>query len=320
MNSANASRPDAVLIGISMIVASVFMLSLGDALVKWISAGLSLWQVFIVRSLFAIPLCLLVLLFLRQPLTVVAKNTGWVFLRSLLLVVMWILFYFALPNLSLPVAAAALYTAPLFVTLFSALLLGETVGPWRGAAIILGFCGVLVVVRPGSDAFSYDTLLPILSAAFYALAMIITRGRCSDENPFVLSLWLCGLLMLFGIAGSLGIAWLELAPWRIAANPFLLGPWVTMATKDWAVLAALAVLLVAASAAAAKAYQSGPPVIVATFDYSYLLFAIFWGAVLFSELPDGPTLAGMIIIAAAGFMVTQRPGKKPASESLEASN
>lgn len=320
MNSSNADRPDSVLIGISMIVASVFMLSLGDALVKWVSGELSLWQVFIVRSLFAIPLCLLVLRLLGQPLTVMAGNTGWVFLRSLLLVVMWVLFYFALPNLSLPVAAAALYTAPLFITLFSALLLGEAVGRWRGAAIILGFCGVLMVVRPGSDAFSYATLLPILSAAFYALAMIITRGRCPQENPFVLSLWLCSLLMLFGIAGSLGIAWLELSPWRIAANPFLLGPWVAMTAEDWTVLAALAVLLVAASAAAAKAYQSGPPVIVATFDYSYLLFAIFWGVALFSELPDGPTLAGMAVVTAAGLMVTQRPRKRRASGSLQASN
>ncbi len=320
MTPSNADRPDSMLIGINMIVASVFMLSFGDALVKWISAELSLWQVFIVRSLFAIPLCLLVLRILGQPLTVMAENAGWVFLRSLLLVLMWILFYFALPNLSLPVAAAALYTAPLFVTLFSALLLGEAVGRWRGAAIGLGFFGVLVIVRPGSDAFSYATLLPILSAAFYALAMIITRGKCSDENPFVLSLWLCGLLMLFGIAGSVGISWLELASWRVAANPFLLGPWVSMATWDWAVLAALAILLVAASAAAAKAYQSAPPATVATFDYSYLLFAIFWGAVLFSDLPDGPTLVGMIMIVAAGFMVIQRSGKKRGLASLDASN
>ncbi|WP_422366927.1 DMT family transporter [Pelagibius sp.] len=320
MNPSNADRPDSVLIGISMIVASVFMLSFGDALVKWISAELSLWQVFIVRSLFAIPLCLLVLRILGQPLTVMAENAGWVFLRSLLLVLMWILFYFALPNLSLPVAAAALYTAPLFVTLFSALLLGEAVGRWRGAAIGLGFFGVLVIVRPGSDAFSYATLFPILSAAFYALAMIITRGKCSDENPFVLSLWLCGLLMLFGIAGSVGISWLELASWRVVANPFLLGPWVSMATWDWAVLAALAILLVAASAAAAKAYQSAPPATVATFDYSYLLFAIFWGAALFSDLPDGPTLVGMIMIVAAGFMVIQRSGRKRGLASLDASN
>ncbi|NIA67670.1 DMT family transporter [Pelagibius litoralis] len=319
MSQSGAVRPEAVLLGCSMIVAAVFMVSLGDALVKWVSADLSLWQVFVTRSLLAIPLCLLLLRFLGQPLTVAPGNAGWVFLRCLLQVMMWITFYIALPDLSLPVAAAALYTAPLFITLFSSLLIGEAVGRRRGCAIVLGFAGVLFVIRPGSDAFSYATLLPILSAACYALAMIITRGKCAAENPFVLALCLSALLLLFGVAGSGGIALLGLESRDIAANPFLLGPWSSMGGQDWALLAVLSILLVGASAAAAKAYQSAPPATVATFDYSYLLFAIFWGVLFFSELPDGTTLVGMIMIGGAGLLVIRRGRRRrmPLAENAD---
>ena len=293
-----------------MIIASVLMLSLGDALVKWVSADLPLWQLFVVRSLLAMPLCLALLRIGAQPLAVTPGNAGWVFLRTLLLVMMWIAFYVALPALSLPVAAAALYTAPLFVTLFSSLLIGEAVGLRRGSAIVLGFIGVLFVVRPEGDSFSYAALLPVLSAAFYALAMIITRGKCGAENPLVLAFCLCALLFVFGVAGSGTVILLGLDPAGAAANPFLLSPWAPMDGMTWALVAALAVLLVAASAAAAKAYQSAPPAIVAAFDYSYLLFALFWGVVFFSERPDGPTLAGMIMITVAGLLVIGRRWQK----------
>ncbi|HIC82373.1 MAG TPA: DMT family transporter [Kiloniellaceae bacterium] len=302
-----ASRPDATFVGVTMIVASVLMISFGDAVVKWISGDLTLWQIFVTRSLLAIPLCLLVLRGLRQPVAIGPGNGGWVFLRCLLQMTMWVTLYVSLPLLSLPVAAAAMYTAPLFIAFFSALLIGEPVGPRRGFAIALGFLGVLIIVKPGSDAFSYATLLPLLSAVCYALAMIITRGRCRDEDPFVLALCLSVMLLVSGMVASGGLGLLDLSPQAVAASPFVLGPWIPLSGQDWAFMAVLAVLIVGAAAAAAKAYQSGPPVIVATFDYSYLIFAILWSALLFSELPDRDTLAGMAVVFAAGLLVLPKP-------------
>ncbi len=309
MPGARAARPEAILLGSGMIVASVFMLSFGDALVKWASAEIPLLQIFVVRSLLAIPLCLLVLRLLGQPVALTPGTAGWVFLRSLLLVMMWMMFYLALPQLELSVAAAALYTGPLFIALFSAVLIGEPVGLRRACAIFVGFAGVLIVIRPGSEVFSYATLLPILAAAFYAFAMIITRSKCAEENPFVLALCLSVLLLLAGAVGSGGIALLDLDTRSIAANPFLLSPWASMTDRDWGLIAVMAVLLLVASAAAAKAYQSAPPVIVATFDYSYLLFAVFWGLLFFAEVPDGVTLTGIVLIAGAGLMVIRQPSR-----------
>ena len=197
---------DKTTLGIVLIVGSVFLMSFGDALVKYVGAELTLWQIFVTRSLVALPLLVVLL---RAGGTLAAmrpKAVSWVSLRSLLLVAMWILFYAALPVLDLAVAAAALYTGPLFIALFQALLIREPVGLRRGAALLLGFAGVLIVLRPGSAAFSLTTLLPLAAAALYALAMIVTRQKCRDERPLVLSLGLTLAFLLAGVLASGALA------------------------------------------------------------------------------------------------------------------
>jgi drug/metabolite transporter (DMT)-like permease len=216
---------------------------------------------------------------------------------------MWLAFYAALSVFSLPVVAAAYYTAPLFITLFSALIVGEPVGPRRWIGILIGFMGVLVILRPGTAAFSWLTLLPILSAVFYALAAIVTRTRCIDERPLALSLALNLSFLLTGAVASAAIALWAPAATLVDANPFLFGDWSAMGVREWQIVAMLAVLIVAVSAGVAKAYQCAPPAIIATFDYSYLVFAAFWSFAIFSDVPDAATIVGMILIAGAGLLV-----------------
>src|SRR5436305_6795129 len=128
---ATPARPDRVGLGIATIVAAVAAMSFQDGMVKYVSAGMPLWQIYVLRSLLALPILLALLRFRRRPLPIRPTSPGWAFLRSLLLVTSYIAFYASLPLLSLSVAAAAVYTAPLFITLLSALWLRDPVGPWR---------------------------------------------------------------------------------------------------------------------------------------------------------------------------------------------
>src|SRR5262249_36724298 len=146
-------------------------------------------------------------------------------------------------------------TAPLFITLFAALILGETVGLRRWAAIAIGFIGVLVILRPGTDAFSWSTLLPILSALFYALAAIVTRTKCCNERPLALSLALNLSFLFTGAIASGAIVLWAPAAGTVEMNPFLLGRWSHMGLREWGLIAFLAVLIVAVSSGVAKAYQ-----------------------------------------------------------------
>ena len=299
------ARADRVGLGIVTIVASVFLVAMQDAVVKKVVAGLSLWQIYVLRSLIALPLLAGRIVLRQRWPALTLRRLGWPLFRGLLMVASYLSYYAALPFISLPVMAAAYYTAPLFITLLSAALLGEPVGRRRWLAIAIGFAGVLVILRPGTDAFAWATLLPVAAAIFFALAVILTRTRCLGESAFVLSATQNACYLLLGLAASAAIALLPATETQ-AAYPFLLGHWTATGVAEWGIVALLALLMVASSSGMAMAYQSGPPTIIATFDYSYLAFAAFFGFVFFAERPDAATLAGMLLIAGAGLVVMRR--------------
>lgn len=148
-------RQDNVPLGVITIIGTVFALSLGDALIKSLggSGGMGLWQLFAVRSLLALPVLLGGALVFLNRTRLAPKSVGWIALRSALLTAMWIAYYLALPLLSLAVAAAAYYTLPLFIVAFAALFGGEKVGRSQWAGVSLGFVGIILVLRPGGEAF-----------------------------------------------------------------------------------------------------------------------------------------------------------------------
>ena len=298
---------------IAAILLAVFALSLGDALIKRISADLPLWQIFVVRSAIALPVLALALKRRRPSAALWPGSLVWTAVRSLLLTAMWVAYYAALPHVALSVAAAVYYTLPLFITLFAARFLGETVGLRGWAAVGLGFCGVLLVLRPQADDFNAYALLPLVSAICYAVAMCLTRSRLRGENPLVLSLALNLSFVVVGGAAT-GLLWLwGPSAGEAAADPFLLGGWIAMGPREWLAGAVLAAAILAGSVFAAIAYQSGPASVVATFDFAYLGFAALWGLLVFGELPDPVTAAGIVLVAAAGILAVRRGAGEAAS-------
>ena len=300
---ATSSRQDNTMLGVAMIVTAVFLMTFADALVKLVSAHFTLWQIYVTRGLIAVPLLIIIMRWRGASIWPAAP--GWVYLRALLLVMMWIAYYASLPVLSLSVAAVALYTSPLLIALLSALILRETVGIRRWVAIVVGFIGVLIILRPGAESFTWFALLPILGAVFYALAMIVTRSKCLNNAPLSLALALNFALMITGVAATVAVFVLDLNSKYAAIYPFILGSWADMGVQEWATVALLGALIAIYSTCVAKAYQIAAPSIVATFDYSYLVFAALWGFILFSETLETATVIGMMLIAVAGILVTR---------------
>ena len=184
-SEAAPARADQTALGIDLILASVVTMAFADAVVKLVSADLTIWQIFAARSLTAVILLVVLLRALAIPM--IPRLPGWVLLRSLLLVLAWITFYASLPVIPLSAAAAAAYTGPIMIALLSAALIREPVTLQQWAGVLLGFLGVAAIVKPGTDA-SWFTILPLLCAAFYALAMVLTRSKCRDEAPLALGL------------------------------------------------------------------------------------------------------------------------------------
>ena len=222
-----------------------------------------------------------------------------------MLALMWVAYYASLPHINLSVAAASFYTSPLFITLFAALFLGDTIGRIGWLAIVLGFIGVLLVLQPRIEDFNGYALLPVSSAILYALAMILTRSRCQSENVLVLSLWMNLAMLLAGAVMTLVLVLAQLSPQAIEGQEFLVGPWSEMGAKEWAVIGILSVAIMVGSIGAAYAYQNGAPSTIATFDFAYVAFAVLWGVVIFQEIPSGVGAVGMLLIVFAGMLAVR---------------
>ena len=294
-------RPDRTALGIVIILASVLTMAFADAVVKLVSADLTVWQVFAARSAVAVPI--LIILLLATGVDLRPRAPTWTLVRAGLLVLTWLAFYASLPVLSLSVAAVAVYTNPIMIALLSALLIGEPVSPRQWGGVLLGFAGVVAILKPGTDAFSWFTLLPLLAATLYALAMVLTRSKCRDEAPLTLALALHVLFLAAGLLATAVLALAGLGSETKAALPFLLGDWTPMGMREWGLMALLGVLAAAYFVGVARAYQIAPPPIIATFDYAYLVSAALWGFVFFAETPDTLTVVGMVLITAAGLLV-----------------
>ncbi|MBL4806911.1 MAG: DMT family transporter [Rhodobacteraceae bacterium] len=294
--------------GVTLISASVFAMAFADAIVKLISDDLTLWQVFLGRSIFSIVILVVVARFIGTKLRVVSRF--WVLVRTGCLICMWLFYYGSFPVLSLSVAAVAMYTFPIMTALFATLIFGEPASKRQWLGIVIGFVGVVVILRPGSDAFSWFALLPVAGAAFLAMAMLLTRTKCRQESPLVLSLVLAIAFLIAGVGGNVVLSSLPLADETRAAFPFLLNGWRAMSAYEWRLLALIGVMSTAIFAGIARAYQIAPPAIVATFDYIYLVSAAIWGFVFFAEKPGALTLSGMALIIFAGILAAM-PTAKP---------
>lgn len=283
---------------VGAVIVAVLALSLGDAIIKATSLSLPLWQMYILRSALVVPV--LFILVWKNGLRAFG-SLGWVLARSVLLVLMWLSYYASLLHMPLSLAAAAYYTSPIIITVLVAQLAGKWPAPRAMLAIVLGFCGIVLVLRPETTGFQITTLLPVLAAFLYACAMVLTSAKCRDDNPLSLALalniaFIVGGLILGLFAGQDG--------------SFIFGPWQPVNLRLFGIVGVLAAVILIGSVGAAIAYQNGPPATVAAFDYSYLVFSLMWGGLFFGELPDTQALAGIVIIVGAGFLALPKIGRK----------
>lgn len=300
-------KSDRISLGVLLILVSTLMTATQEATFKFASADLSIWQLFVIRSAFLIP-AFLVLGALGKPDEPTLRSALRVgpLLRASMLLGMFFAAYGLMPFLPLATIGAGIYTAPLFVAALSAWLLREPVGIRGVGAIAIGFIGVLVILRPGTDAFSPLILVAVLGGFCYALAGMFTRKLCRSVPPVALALSLMIVVLVAGIVLSLAlIVWppsIEMA----VQTPFLFGGWGAINSAEWAVIGILVAVMVVNGIVLPAAYQSAPTVIIITFDYCYLIFATLFGIFLFNEIPDAMTLIGMCLIAGAGLMIVWR--------------
>lgn len=211
--------------------------------------------------------------------------------RAVLLVAVTFLFMNGLRHIPLADATAINFLAPLLVTAMSAPLLGEKVAPSHWVAVLCGFAGVLIVVRPGSSAMQPAAIYPFLSAVCYSFYQIITRKFKGAENPVTTHF----------ITGLVGLA----------VTSFAWQPGWMMPTPDHAFfMICLGISTGVGHYLLIEAFQRMGPAVAAPFTYTHLVWAVLFGSLAFGEMPSAGSLLGILIIAGGGIYVARRHGEQ----------
>lgn len=272
---------------IVFMVIGVAILSLNDGLVKLLSEHYPVGQLLFVRSMLVLP-WILVLAWMHGGLhTLRISSLKGQFLRGVCVIGSAFLFVIGLTYLPLATAIAVAFTGPLFITAMAPAMLGEKVGWRRWMAVLGGFAGVLVMVRPGADSMQWAVLLPLSAALCGGMRDIITRRISGTEST---------LAVLLATVMAISAAGLATAP---------LG-WAPVRTEDLPVFALSGFLFPCAHYLMIDAFRNGEASMIAPFKYSSMIWAILFGYLLFAELPDLWTLAGAAIVILAGLYIMRR--------------
>jgi drug/metabolite transporter (DMT)-like permease len=225
-------------------------------------------------------------------------------------------YYLALAALPMATTVALYFTAPLMITLLSALVLKEQVGARRWLAVAVGFLGVVIMVQPGGDVFDWAALLPVFCGAAYAGSMVLARIMGTRDSAAALAFWgniaflLCAaaLALVYGSGAHEGAGHPSLA--------FLTRGWVWPEAKDTALMCACGIIAAIGLTLLTQAYRIAANSVVAPFEFTFAFWGILWGWLFWGDLPDGLGWLGIAIIIAAGIYVVRvdGPTKKAAPE------
>ena len=263
------------------------LLPLMDAIAKYLSAELSFFQITWARYFFTVFWTLpFMLIFFRKNLSF-SENPKLQILRGLTLLSANICFFYSISIISMAKALTLAFVAPLVTTAMSPILLGEKVGIRRWTAVIVGFIGSLVVIRPGFIELNLATIAALGTGCLYGVYLIITRKLHTTDNPLL-------TLLITGIVGA------------IISTLFVPIVWINPTNIQWLWLAIMGIfaclghLLLIYSLRFADASKLAP------FGYFEIITTIILGYYIFNDFPDVWTFFGLFIIISSGIYIFRR--------------
>lgn len=281
---------NAPLAGILFSLLAFGIFSAHDVIVKFLGGDYSIFQVVFFGALLSFPLVVLMLLTDDKVGTLRPHHPWWSTLRALTVVVTAFCVFYAFSVLPMAQVYAIIFATPLFITVLSIPVLGETVGVHRWAAVILGLIGVIVVLRPGATPLELGHIAALVGAVGAALSSVIVRKIGREERAAVLMIY--PLMANFVVMGAI--------------LPFVYKP---IPVGDFGLWAAMAAMALVAGLCVIQAYRRADAVIVAPMQYSQILWAALYGWLFFGEAIDGVTAIGAAIVIASGLYIVFREGR-----------
>ena len=293
--STAADERSARVAGIGLMLLAVFMFSFGDALGKFMVATYSVGQLLWLRACAA--LIVLSPMVWRRRAEFWRLERPWLQLLRVVLSTLEVAAFF-LATVYLPLADVITYylACPIFVTALSAIVLRERVGWRRWSAILVGFCGVLIALRPSSQTVSWPALIALGGSTSFAVLMLITRSLRATSDIVLASSQFIGTFLLGALLSPFG--------------------WVTPSLGSLGLFAAAGCISVAALLCVNRSLKLAPASVVVPYQYSMIVWAVMFGIVVFGDVPSTATIAGAAIIIGAGLYIFLRERDLGKSETV----
>ena len=282
----SAAGRSAALAGILLMLVAVFLFAFNSAVGKWLVAKYPVGEFLLIRSMMTLVVLLPFIwragwqVFARMP------RPGLQLLRVVVSSLEVAMFFWAVGYMPLADTTTFYLAGPIYVTALSVVLLGERVGWRRWAAVLVGFCGVVIALRPSAASVTLPALIALGGSMIYALLMITTRMLRETDQTVLMTTQLLGILLFAAVMAPFG--------------------WVAPALPDLMLLAGIAVLQVVSLFSSVRSLQLADASVVAPYQYSLILWSVLFGWQIFGEVPDAYTMTGAAIIVAAGLYIFWR--------------
>ena len=297
-------------LGAACALGATMGFTVNDTAVKFLSGGYALHQVVLTRALIALAVTTLVLMpFLGGWAQMRTRRPELHLARGGLLVLANMTFFLSLSVMPLADATAIFFVSPLLIAVFSVVFLGEHVGPRRWAAIAVGLAGVVIMIRPGTDAFAPVALLPVLAAAGYAGMHTMTRRMGVTESAVTMAFYIQLTFIGASVRVGLGLGHGRFDPGDGGALSFLTRAWIWPHSADWGVFLLAGLGSSIGGILIAQAYRLCESALVAPLEYAAMPLAIILGVVVFGDWPDALAWVGMSLIIGAGLYMIWRESR-----------
>ena len=292
--------------GIILILIAMMVFSVQDGIMKYIFNFVSLYEVYLIRTLVSFGLILTYLKLKKKKIVFKSQYPLLTFFRVILFFFGFSSFYISLTVLPLGFATALFFVTPFLITIFAHFFLKEEIGIRRWSAVVVGFIGVYITLNPDFNNFNYLSLLPILCAFCYSLSMIIIKKTSEKDSVYTQTFTFYFGAIIFSTIFYFLIGDGQYNTSDHPASQFIFREWFVDLESSILFMATTGLTATVAFLLLFTAYSIASPAVVSPFEYSILLWSPLIGWIYFNEIPRLNTVIGILIIVSSGIYIFMR--------------
>ena len=280
--------------------------SVQDTLVRILSSEVSILQIMFLRSVVGLSILFLYLKVRKIPIIFSSQYPVLTIIRAILFMFAFLFYYIGLAYLPYAVTTALFFTTPFFITILSKIFLKEKIGIIRLLTIIFGFIGVVIIANPTFDSFNIFMIFPILCAFGYSASMIIIKMTSEKDSVYSQTFHVYLATLLFApLVTYLGSTFGSSIEGNKVLN-FVFRSWELNLHTQYFLIFTVGLCVVAGFLLIFNAYRVGKPFVIAPFEYTILLWSIFYGWLIWDESVTVRSWIGMAMIVTAGIYLFYR--------------